>query len=96
MRLLNWVRFFSWRSRRPRVLALEKILKSEGFWFRARCAPERTKAQRAAPFGKLENIWLRFARLVVAPDSRSYPQGRTAIEIARARACALIGVCERG
>jgi hypothetical protein len=36
-----------------RLLVLEKILHSSDFCSGARCAPERTKAQRAAPFGKL-------------------------------------------
>jgi hypothetical protein len=74
----------------PGVLALEKILHSGDFWSCARCAPERTKAQRAAPFGKVANIWVRFARLAVVRDGRSYPQNRTAIASGRAHACAPI------
>src|SRR3954447_6377190 len=33
-----------------------KILHSADFWSGARCAPERTNAQRAAPFGKLGTV----------------------------------------
>jgi hypothetical protein len=75
-------------ARRERSLFTgpEKILHSADFCPAARCAPERAKAQRAAPFGNLGNDWVRSERFAIAPDCRCYPQARTAIVDARARA----------
>jgi hypothetical protein len=74
----------------------EKILKSEDFCLGARCAPERAKAQRAAPFGRLGRVWLRFDRSLVSRQLRPYPQDRTAIAAGRASASAAIRDCEHG
>jgi hypothetical protein len=38
------------------VISREEIFVATDFWLPARCAPQRAKAQRAAPFGKLGTI----------------------------------------
>src|SRR5690242_6483015 len=53
----RWVRFeHSVSAARGPFQAVEEFLHSSDFCLGARCAPERAKAQRAAPFGKLETI----------------------------------------
>jgi hypothetical protein len=76
-----------------RDLRLEKYLLLSDLWFCARCAPERSEAQRAAPFGKLGTIGFVLNDLMLRAASAPIPSHAWRLQQTarrRARTVALI------